>query len=470
MSVITQGSPNGAATSASDEAPSAASVIGLGKLGAPMAAAVAAKGVCVVGVDVDLNKVRAMNDGQAPVFEPGLQELLATVDDRLTATDDVEAAVAASDVTFIVVLTPSEPDGGFSLRYVLPACEAIGRALRKKRTFHLVVLTSTVMPGSTGGPVREALERASGKRCGEHFGLCYSPEFIALGSVIRDFLNPDFVLIGESDPHAGDLLEGFYRRVYENDPPMARMNFVNAELAKLALNTFVTTKITYANMLARICERLPDADVDVVTSAVGLDSRVGRKYLKGTTAYGGPCFPRDNLALIALGRGLGAPALLAEATDRSNRGEIARLAELVKHKLPPMGTVGILGLAYKPNTDVIEASPGVLLAQTLAAEGCRVVAYDPAAMAGARRVLGDPIDLAPSLDACVRRADVLVITTPWEAFRALDPRAVARHSAPRVIIDCWRILDRQHFASVAKYVPLGVGAMALDAEDIRATA
>ena len=236
-----------------------ACVIGLGKLGSPLAACLAAKGLTVIGVDNDPRKIEAINQGQAPVHEPGLDELLTQTQGRLSAIDDVEAAIRQTDISFIVVSTPSDPAGGFSLRYVDPVCHAIGRALAAKDAYHAVCLTSTVMPGTTGGPVREILEKASGKRVGADFGLCYSPEFIALGSVIRDFLNPDMLLIGESDSRAGDFLQSLYAQVCENKPAIARMAFVNAEITKLAVNTYVTTKISYANMLARICEQLPGA-------------------------------------------------------------------------------------------------------------------------------------------------------------------------------------------------------------------
>src|SRR5437016_12535094 len=215
------------------------SVIGLGKLGSPIAACFAARDFQVNAVDIDAQKVDAIGRGVPPVREPGLAELLKESKGRLRATQDTEAAIRDSEATFIVVGTPSEPDGGFSLRYVIPTCEAIGRALRNKNSFHLVVLTSTVMPGSTGGEIKSALESASGKRCGQDFGLCYSPEFISLGSVIRDFLNPDFLLIGESDPHAGELLASIAKGVCENQPPVARLSFANAELTKLAVNPYV---------------------------------------------------------------------------------------------------------------------------------------------------------------------------------------------------------------------------------------
>ena len=435
------------------------SIVGLGKLGAPMAACLAAKGFPVIGVDVDAQKVNALNNAQAPVFEPGLPELLQVAKTRLKATQDILTAVLNSEVTFVVVPTPSEPDGSFSLRYVLQACEGVADALRKKPQWHLVVITSTISPGSMDTAIRPFLEERSGKRSGVDFGMCYNPEFIALGSVIRDFLNPDFVLIGESDERSGQVLEGIYRQVCENDPPIVRMNFINAELTKLAVNTFVTTKISFANMLARICERLPGADVDVVTRALGLDSRIGAKYLKGAVSYGGPCFPRDNLALIATARKVGAPADIAEATDRFNRWQVKWLADFVQEHLPEGGAVGILGLAYKPGTDVVEESVGLLLARELREQRVRVIAYDPAGVENARRMLGDGVIFVNSPQACIDLSDIVVVATPWKEFHSLPGETWERHSPPRIVIDCWRVLRGLEGCGGVIYVPLGKGGL-----------
>jgi UDPglucose 6-dehydrogenase len=310
------------------------------------------------------------------------------------------------------------------------------------------------MPGQTEGELVPALEAASGKKCGVDFGVCYNPEFIALGNVIAGLLYPDFVLVGESDPRSGQILEDFYWTICERRPPVARMAFVNAELTKLSVNTFVTTKISYANMLAQICEALPGADVDVVTSALGLDARIGGKYLRGATGYGGPCFPRDNVAFSALARELGRPATLAEATDGLNRERVGQIEARVRSLLPPGGTVGVLGLSYKPATPVIEESQSVELARRLAESGVRVVVYDPAGMPATRAVLGDGVGYAGSRDECAAAADVLVVATPWEEFRGLDP-ACLRSGA--TILDCWRILPEGSFAGVRR-VFLGRGA------------
>jgi UDPglucose 6-dehydrogenase len=316
------------------------------------------------------------------------------------------------------------------------------------------------MPGDTDTHILPRLQYHSGKRCGTDFGLCYSPEFIALGSVIHDMLNPDFVLIGEADERSGDILAGIYRTTCENRPRVARMNFVNAELTKLAVNTFVTTKISYANMLAGICEQLPGANVDVVTSAVGLDSRIGSKYLKAATGYGGPCFPRDNAALGFLGRSLGSRAILAEATDELNRRQTLHLAELALSKIPPGGRIGVLGLTYKPNTRVVEESAGISIARYLLQRGVPVIAYDPVAMDNARAVLAG-VSFAATLADCVGQVDALIVTTPLYEFRDL----LAHATGKLIVVDCWRYLDSGGGDARAEYVAVGVGPSKSQAAD-----
>ncbi len=415
------------------------SVVGLGKLGAPLAAALASRGHSVVGVDLVPATVEAINAGRAPVVEPGLQDLLDVTDGRLRATADIADAVANSEVTFILVPTPSGPDGGFVLDHVLPALEQVGAAAAAKGERHLVVITSTVMPGSTDGPIREALERSSGLTVGEGIGLCYSPEFIALGSVVRDLLHPDLILVGESDPESGQKLGDLMSSVVLTEPPVQRMNLVNAELAKISVNTFVTTKISYANMLAEMCEQLPDADVDAVTAAIGLDSRIGSKYLKGATPYGGPCFPRDNVALSRLARSLGVIADIAEATDAINRRQVDRLATRLVGRVPAGGRVAILGLSYKPDTPVVEEAFGMGLAAALVEAGLAVDVHDPAALESARSVLGSSVTYHDAASACLVGADAVVIATPWPEFAELTGAAFDTGRKP-LVVDCWRIL------------------------------
>jgi UDPglucose 6-dehydrogenase len=433
------------------------SVIGLGKLGSPLAAVLASKGHHVIGVDVNPAFVRLLAGGKAPVQEPRLQELIDVSRERLTATTDLEAATLGSDISFVIVPTPSDSKGAFTNKHVVAVVKEIGKALRNKDSYHVINITSTVMPGSTGGEICAALETSSGRTVGQDVGLCYSPEFVALGSVVRDMLLPDVILIGESDSRAGDILEGLYKTSCDNTPAVQRMNLMNAELTKIAINTFVTTKISYANMLADICDRLPGADVNVVTNAVGLDSRIGRKYLKGALGYGGPCFPRDNVAFGHLARTLGAKADLAEATDRINRYQVDRLVGTVTRCLSPGRKVSVLGLSYKPDTNVIEESQGIALAARLADHGYEVTIYDPMALAAATAVLGAKAIAADSAEACVRAADLLLVTTAWPEFRDIPVSAFVRENERMVVIDCWRMLSQSEFAKVADIVYIGQG-------------
>ena len=412
------------------------SVVGLGKLGAPMAAVFAAKGHRVIGLDVNPTLVDALAAGRAAIEEPRLQEMLDAGRARLRATSDYARLVAESDVTFIIVPTPSDAAGEFSNAYVIGVMESLGAALRAKSGYHVVAVTSTVMPGSTGGPILRALEQASGRHVPEDIGLAYNPEFIALGSVVNNMLDPDFLLIGESDPKAGRLIESVYANVCENRPVIRRMNFVNAELTKISVNTFVTTKISYANMLADICDRLPGADADVVVEAVGSDSRIGRKYLRGATGYGGPCFPRDNVAFSALASKLGAHADIAGATDAINRYQIDRLAHAVTSRVRPGARVAVLGMSYKPDTPVIEESQGVMIAQRLIHDGYAVVIHDPLALDAAMRVVKGASPARSAAEA-IESADIALIATPWTEYKNL---ATARLTREILVIDCWRIV------------------------------
>ena len=432
------------------------SVIGLGRLGYPIAACIAAKGHEVIGVDINPRTVELIGSGRYSLQEPGLEDLLHKTEGRFKASSDTKDAVLNSEVTLVVVPTPSGADGAFSVEYVLESAEAIASGLAAKSDYHLVVIVSTVMPGSTEREIKHKLEEASGRKCGVDFGLCYAPAFVALGSVIRDFLQPDYLLIGESDARAGDQLKELYSRVCDNDPPMSRMNFVNAELTKLATNAFVSTKITFGNMIAQVCENLPGAHVDVVTLTLGLDSRIGVKYLKGGTGYGGPCLVRDNVALSALASRTGGKARLAEATHLSNQQEVDRLARVIKNKLVQDGMVGILGLSYKPGTDVVDSSQGVLLSQALVADGIPVVVYDPAAMDQAKLVLGESVGYTDSAKCCVAQSELVVITTPWNEFESLKPKDFGAIGS-RVLIDCWRVLEGSSISKVTDYIPLGVG-------------
>jgi len=270
-------------------------------------------------------------------------------------------------------------------------------------------------------------------------------------------LYPDSILVGQADQKAGDMLETIYRQMCVKNPPVQRMNLVSAELTKISVNTYVTTKISYANMLADICDRLPGADVDAVTKALGADSRIGPKYLKGAMGYGGPCFPRDNVAFAALARKIGARADVAEATDRINNYQIDRLSGLVSKFGKPGMRITILGLSYKPQTPVVEESHSVKLAARLADAGYVVTVHDPLAQDAAVNALGDKVVVAPTLEGAVRGCDLLIVATGWPDYKAIDPAWTKRNGDKLTVLDLWRTLPAEKFADTADVIYLGSG-------------
>lgn len=432
------------------------SVIGLGKLGACSAACFAYKGFETIGVDINKDFVDAINNGKAPVYEPRLQELISVSKGKLRATQDYEKAIRESDITFLIVPTPSREDGHFSDKYLKDALKHLSFAFKKSdKKYHIFVITSTVSPGTVEESLIPLIESTSGKKVNKDFGVAYNPEFIALGSVITDFLNPDTVLIGESDKSVGDKLEEIYRVVCENKPYISHMSIISAEITKISLNSYITMKISFANTLANICETIPNADVDDITKALGADKRVSPYYLKGGLSYGGPCFPRDNRAFAAFAQKYGIDAKLAKTTDDVNKFQVAHLTDLVlKHVSENNNNmVSVLGLAYKQNTSVIEESPATKLIEELLKRDLEVMAYDPLAIDNARAHFGDKIPFASSVKDCFSHSSLCIITTQADEFKAIDESYIIHN--PTTIIDCWGMLDSSRFSKKVKYIALG---------------
>jgi len=432
------------------------SVIGLGKLGGSMAAGMASRGFNVIGVDVNRHAVDAVNAGKAPVQETGLGEMIAANQERIRATMSAEEAVLNSDISFVIVPTPSDERGAFTLQYAKFAFKSLGQALKKKNGYHVIVLTSTVLPGATRQGLMPILEEESGKKCGPDFGLCYNPEFIALGSVIRDFLNPDFYLLGESDSRAGDLLEQVHHRVSQNNAPVKRMSLENAELAKIAVNSYVTMKISFANMLADFCEHLPGGDVDVVSDALGMDKRIGRKYLTGGFGFGGPCFPRDNVALNFMGKALDVDTRLLAVNDEYNRGISSRYVKKLQAHLPKGANVAVLGLAYKPLSHVIDESPGIYLCKALSEAGYRVVGHDNLAASNAEVALKLNALVTNSLEEALKDADTVLVATTDKSYTSLTADAILRGRKSITVVDFWRCLKHLAADPRIRYVPIGL--------------
>jgi len=438
------------------------SIVGTGYVGLCTAVGFASKGYKVIASTRDPEKVASINKGIPPFHEPGLQELLqkTITEGYLRCVLDREEAVLSTDITFIAVGTPSEPDGSIDLQYVEGSAREIGESLNKKETYHLVVVKSTVVPGTTENIVKPAIEKPSSKRCGVDFGLCINPEFLREGSALYDTLHPDRIIIGEYDQKSGDILENLYREFYdEKRPPLIRTNLPTAELIKYANNAFLATKIGFINQIANICEKIPGADVTAVARGIGLDKRIGPLFLNAGLGYGGSCLPKDVKALIAFSRSLGYNPTLFKAAEEVNKAQPHKAVELCKRLLGNLQgkRIAILGLAFKPSTDDMREAVSIKVINQLLEEGANIVVYDPAATNNAKKIFEDRIEYAPSATKCISGADCCILVTEWDEFKGIKPEDFIQHMRQPILIDGRRIYDPKQFSQKLKFKAIGLG-------------
>jgi UDPglucose 6-dehydrogenase len=351
-------------------------VIGLGKLGLPLAALLATSGNKVKGYDLSASQREVIVTGKFTFAEPGLNELLIESANTFEVCDSISKAVKDAEVVFVIVPTPSTENGSFSNRHVVSAVKEIGFAISDSTSPIVIDIVSTVMPNSCQNEIRDALEKSASREIGSSLGLCYNPEFIALGSVIHDMEYPDMHLIGQSAEWAGELVEKALKTIAKREVPTRRMNLTEAELVKIAVNNFVTMKIAYANMLFQVATILKNVDVDVVTNAIGLDTRIGSKYLRAAAPYGGPCFPRDTRALSSLFREMGLSDSLSYSTDLANKNHVEFISKIIQEKTEIGAKIGVAGISYKTGTNVIDESPGIAIAKLLLERGYEVIYWD----------------------------------------------------------------------------------------------
>jgi UDPglucose 6-dehydrogenase/GDP-mannose 6-dehydrogenase len=441
------------------------SVIGTGYVGLVSGACFAEIGHDCICVDLDAGKVARINAGDPPIHESGLPELLQRhVGRRMRATTDLEGAVRETEVTFIAVGTPFDGER-IDLGYVREAARQIGVALRNKTGYHVVVVKSTVVPGTTDGPVREELERASGKHAGDHFGLGMNPEFLTEGVAIDDFMRSDRLVLGGLDERSIDA----QRRIYAGfaGVPILETNNGTAEMIKYASNSLLATMISFSNEFAAACEAVGGVDVADVMRGVHLSrylTGVGADGQRTTAAiasflwagcgYGGSCLPKDTQALSAHGRARGVPMPLLDAVIATNKAQPLRMLNLLKRRRHSLAglRVGVLGLAFKQDTDDMRESPALPIIDLLLGEGARVHAYDPIASETARVALGPrPVTLMSTLESTVEAAEALLLVTRWREFERL-PHLLAGLPQPPLLVDGRRMIDP---ASVARYEGIG---------------
>ncbi|MBI1980002.1 MAG: UDP-glucose/GDP-mannose dehydrogenase family protein [Methylocystis sp.] len=407
-------------------------MIGSGYVGLVSGACFADFGHNVICVDADAGKIERLKAGEIPIYEPGLDELVANnvEQNRLSFTTELDASVKGADAVFIAVGTPSRRgDGHADLSFVYAAAQTIAGALEG---FTVVVNKSTV-PVGTGDEVERIIREVNPDA---DFAVVSNPEFLREGAAIEDFKRPDRVVIGIEDPRAKEVMEEIYRPLSLNAPPLVFVGRRTSELTKYAANAFLATKITFINEIADLCEKV-GADVQDVARGIGLDKRIGGKFLHAGPGYGGSCFPKDTLALIKTGQDEGASLRIVETVVAVNDARKRAMARKVIHALGGSvrgKKIALLGLAFKPNTDDMRDAPSLAIVASLAGDGAKVHAYDPESMAQARPLMPE-VTFHDNAYSALEDADALAIVTEWDAFRALDLDRVKSLLKQPIIVD-----------------------------------
>ena len=425
------------------------SVFGLGKVGVTLVAALMSAGYKVIGFDINNEVLQALKSGTFHTLEPGVMDSLKRYQDKLlTIAENVDAAIAGSQLSFVIVPTPSNALDGFSNEYLLKCLSAIGQSLRSRRGRHCVSVISTVMPTSSTSSLVPILQENSGRRIGENLGYCYNPSFIAQGEVMKGLIEPDYILIGEQDELSGDDVEEVHRKMVINSATVIRMTPLEAEITKIASNTHETMRVAFANMLLALCNELPGSNVDAITTA--LAHRIGKRFFKGAVPYGGPCWPRDNKALSAFMESVGVPSVIPTMVDVANDSHAKYLLDQALMYSKRNSSVGIIGLAYKPGTSMLDESFGVNLARWLAQEGRTVRCWDPMANKEMRKLSVTKIDILDEYEIVIN-SDVVLILLPISQLNELD-WSFAKHSK---VVDFWRVLSAVNQTKAGEYISVG---------------
>jgi nucleotide sugar dehydrogenase len=438
------------------------SIFGLGPLGLVTAVCYAKRGFQVIGIDPNKRRLRKIEDKDSPFFEPKLDEYLAeTVDSgRFSVSDDPSLSIS-SDVSYIAVGTPCDKRGHINLLYVKRAALDIGHSLKVSSHNQLVIVKSTVTPGTARNLVKGTVERASGKKAGVDFGLCSNPEFLREGNAIEDTERPDRIIIGSDDPLAIDRLEAFYKEFHgEHTPQIIRTTHENAELIKYANNSFLATKISFINTIANIAEQIPFADVRGVAQAIGLDSRIAPAFLAAGLGYGGSCFPKDLDALITESKRRGYKPKLLEATKDVNEHQPMTVGKFAREKLGSLRgkKIAVLGLAFKAHTDDMRGAVSIPIIRHLLKMGAKISVSDPTAIPNAKEQFGHKIEYSLDPKECLKGADLAILVTECQEFKKLVPQDFVSLMKKPILFDGRRLYDHEEMTkSGVLYHGIGLG-------------
>jgi UDPglucose 6-dehydrogenase len=439
------------------------SFIGLGVVGLTTQICFATRGIKTIGIDVNEQKLKNLQHGKVPFYEPQLYELFNTVRSQLLFSSDLRYAIESSRFIFITVGTSANSDGHIDLSQVTNICKRIGKELADKSDYIDIVIKSTVVPTTTNNVIRRIIEQESKKLAGRDFGLIVNPEFLREGSAVDDTLNPNFLLIGYPDDtnrnFAGKEIEKLWRTFFNgHTPQIVRTNWVTAELIKYSINAFLATKVSFINSIANVCQRLAGSDIEHVAQVIGMDPRIGSLYLKAGPGYGGSCIPKDVKALIKISQSIGYDFDLLKTVDKINENQYWRIIELTKDALHELQgkTIAILGVAFKKNTDDIREAASVRIIENLLNCGVKVIATDPMALGNLKKIFGDRIRYTNDKFRSLSNADCCIVLTDWEDYKKMKPKDFINYMRRACIVDARRIFDPSEFGDKTEYFAIGL--------------
>ena len=436
------------------------SVLGLGHVGLITAVTLAHKGFRVYGIDTNENIINQLQQSKTVIYEPNLQKLLieSIKNNLFIPTSTFKKPIIESELSFITVGTPNNVDGSINLNNIFSVSETLGKHIKNKTTPHLVVIKSTIIPGTTQNIVK-IIEKHSNKKCGVDWNICVNPEFLREGSAIYDNLNPDKIVIGGYNKYTNTLLESFYNDVHsDNVPPIIKTSPSNAELIKYINNVFLASKISFINNISNLCQKIPDTDINIISEALGHDKRISSSFLNAGIGWGGSCFKKDINALLSFAKTLNLELPLIEASLKINQNQPLEILKLAYESLGSLKgkKISVLGLAFKPNTDDMREANSISIINKMVAEGAIVTVHDPKAIKNAKKIFKDKILYAETPGTCIKNADCCLILTEWQEYINFKPEFFLEYMKNPLVIDGRRIYDPEKFCSI-KYVAIGLG-------------
>ena len=431
-------------------------IIGAGFVGLTFAAVLGSKKFNTILVDSDLKKIKQIERGIIPFYEPKLGMLLQkSLKKSLKISTDVDYLVNQCEIIFVTVGTPTRSDGKINLENIKLVIKEIALSLSKSKNIPIIVIKSTVIP-KTSELIKKILEKNSKKKEGEGFGLVINPEFLSEGKAVNDTLNPHIIVIGSNEKKSINKMKKFYNKLYKNKIPYFITNSQTAEMIKYANNSFLAAKISFINQLANICQTIPGTNVDDIAKAIGIDPRIGNQFLKAGPGYGGSCLPKDLKALILFSKSIGQNPILLEAIQKTNSEQIKKLILLMKKILISLEgkKISILGLSFKENSDDIRESVSINLIKQLLKYKPKIIAHDPMAIENTMKVIGNKISYTKSIPDALRDSECVIIMTPWEQYTRLSNKEFELMKN-KIIIDTRRLLTKKKLN--VKYYATGLG-------------